>query len=332
MEVQLLDCTLRDGGYVNNWEFGGDGIEKIIGALLISGIDFIECGFLKPQGLSGTSLFDGIFCGENPVFNYIQNFSGAKFTLMLNAGEYNVDEILDTNIPHNVYIRIAFRKNLMERALADAKKLVTKGVNVFVNPMFTNIYSVGELNYLINRVNKINPYAFCITDTAGGLRKAEAVKLAKYVDSRLNPNIRLDFHSHNNLNLSLENAKVLAGLKLMRGLILDCCVAGMGRGAGNLDTVKISEWLKKYNNKPLKDMANRELSLIYKQSPWGVSYALYQSGRLFCHPDYALRLEKSNVNQSEYKRILASIPEEFKYKYDETCLIKNIQWSAARQG
>ena len=109
MKVRLLDCTLRDGGYVNNWNFGSKNIENIIASLVSAGIDFIECGFLKPCGAAGSSLFDGVSNGKNPLNTYIKDYPEQKFTLMYNAGEVDVKKLLKDKIPDNVFVRIAFR-------------------------------------------------------------------------------------------------------------------------------------------------------------------------------------------------------------------------------
>lgn len=44
--IKILDCTLRDGGYVNNWHFGRKAIETMLFNLSKSNTDIVECGFL----------------------------------------------------------------------------------------------------------------------------------------------------------------------------------------------------------------------------------------------------------------------------------------------
>ncbi len=328
MNVRLLDCTLRDGGYVNNWEFGRQNIEDIIAALVSAGMDFIECGFLKPCAQLNSSLFDGIYKGKNPVIGYIKKYPEQKFSLMINAGEFDVNTLQEENVSGNMFIRIAFRKDVLERAVADARILIEKAFNVFLNPMFINTYTEQELDYLINIVNDIKPYALCITDTSGSLVRKDIIKLAGYIDKRLLDCVTLDFHSHNNLNCSLENALAFAGLGLKRDLIIDCCVSGMGRGAGNLDTAKIIKKLGGYDVRPVNKCAGKIISKIYKTSPWGVSYALYNTAKMLCHPDYAGILESDGIKTSMYKKVLSCIPEDSRYRYNKTVaekLINNLK-------
>ena len=51
MSLKLLDCTLRDGGYVNDWNFGKENIIAIINGLVSANIDLIEVGFLNQNVL-----------------------------------------------------------------------------------------------------------------------------------------------------------------------------------------------------------------------------------------------------------------------------------------
>jgi len=102
--IKLLDCTLREGGYVNNWEFGADNIENILISLENAGIDFIECGYLKSVSYSH----------DKTLFNTLSDFAklshthtSSKLVLMINYGEYDIKDI-PNNI--NIIFRIAFKK------------------------------------------------------------------------------------------------------------------------------------------------------------------------------------------------------------------------------
>ena len=326
MEIQLLDCTLRDGGYVNDWNFGEANIEFIIDSLVNSGINYIECGFLKLEGKFGTSVYDGIYTGQNPLSSYLVTYPKQKFTVMYNAGEFEPEKILKEKILQNLFIRIAFRKNYVDKAVNDAYKLIDAGVNVFLNPMFTNSYSKEELDLLIKKVNVIHPYALCITDSTGSLTTKNLAELVCYFDTKLDKKIILGYHSHNNLNLAYKNVLNLINLRISRPVIADCCISGMGRGAGNLNTVEIvKKFPKQYNYKFVKNCADKIVSKIYKYSPWGPSYALFQTAKLMCHPSYGLYLESKNIKQSNYKKILSLKKKEKKYKFDKDAINKIIE-------
>ena len=90
-KIQVLDCTLRDGGYCNNWRFGKDNIVKIIDKLCDAGIDIVECGFLtnKDCGNPDVSRFESI----EAVSGYIKDKKNSKIVLMANYGEFDFDKL-----------------------------------------------------------------------------------------------------------------------------------------------------------------------------------------------------------------------------------------------
>ena len=323
MQIQILDGTLRDGGYVNNWNFGERNIDFLVASLVASGIDIIELGFFKPQGKLASTLFDGILCGDNCIKKYLKLYPNQTFAMMLNVGELKDYEFIKKQNQANLFIRLAFRKNVLPEALSIAQDLVDCGVRVSLNPMFTNSYTESELKSLVNDINIIKPYAISIVDTAGAFTKKELLKVASFFDKSLDVSIGLGFHSHNNLNLSLENSLELLKIKSDRCLILDSCVAGMGRGAGNLDTYQIAQKIGGYKLSLIKEVEKKVVKQIYKSTPWGITNALYYSAKFGCHPDYGMSLEKSFLSVSKIKKILQMMPDSVKYKYDKSFLELN---------
>ncbi len=319
MEVKLLDCTLRDGGYINGWRFGCKNIYTIIEALVSANIDFIELGFFKNSQVSSinSTLFDSVINGINPFYNFVKDFPMQKFSLMVNAGELSAEFLLKEKIPENVFIRISFRKDYKREALNLADKLINKNVKVFLCPMFVSTYSKENLKSLINEINCLNPYVLSLTDTSGSMLPSQVGELMLYADTLLNNQIALAFHSHNNLNMSYDIANSLLKLDLSRSLILDSCLAGMGRGAGNLSTLKIAEGFKeKYDTILLEKAEKLILNKYYSVSPWGVSEGLAVAAKNSCHPDYGIFLDSSEIKPSSYNYILSLIPEKNKYKFN----------------
>jgi 4-hydroxy 2-oxovalerate aldolase len=135
-KIQVLDCTLRDGGYVNNWNFGAKNIETIINNLINSKIDYIECGFFKKNTYEKNK---SIFTNIEELMDFLpQNSVSNKFTLMINQGDYDVKKIKENS--NNLIFRIAFKKENINEALNDCSYLVNKGYNIL-------IAIVSEKNY-----------------------------------------------------------------------------------------------------------------------------------------------------------------------------------------
>ena len=323
--IKILDCTLRDGGYTNEWNFGKKNIKTILQNLISSNADIIECGFLKSIIYTpNKTLFS---CIEDLKHQLPPNSANKKFTLMINFGEVDIDDISDCKDP-NIALRIVFKKAEITDALEYCHKLKKKGYEIFINPMHTNSYSNEELKSLAYEVNKIAPSAFTITDTTGSMSEKEALTIFESINKNLSPDISLCFHSHNNLQLSFANALAIIKACKDRNLIIDSTVFGMGRGAGNLCTELIMQYLndnfnKNYNILPILKIIDTQISPIYPQKPWGYSIPYFLSAINHCHPNYAKILaEKNDLPLDTIDMILKKIPEENKSIFDKELINK----------
>ncbi len=319
--MKILDCTLRDGGYIIDWNFGKNRVSEIINNLVLAGIDYIECGFLKEEkSVPGKTFFSSVEELKKldlPEWNY---------TLMVNFGEYGIENFGECK-DKKVKIRVAFKKNKQKEALEYIYKLKNLGYDVFANPMHTNIYSQEELLKLIDEINQIKPYGLTIVDTLGNMYEKDVVSIFSLIDNNLNSEISIGFHSHNSMQLSFSNTKALLKLGIKRKIIIDSCVYGMGRGAGNLCTELIIKYLndnysKDYKMQPVLKILD-DLKTIYKNSPWGYSIPYYIAARHSCHPNYAGFLSDLNLSNEKIEEIINCIPEEKKISYDKE-FIKNL--------
>ena len=324
--IKILDCTLRDGGYINNWDFGEKNIKKIIKNLVLAKLDFVECGFLKTLTFDKEKTF---YSNYNFLESMLpDNCNNTKFTLMINYGEYPLENLPICN-NKNIALRIVFKKSEKENAILYCTELINKNYNVFVNPMHTNTYSSTELLELIEMVNKINPKGFTIVDTTGAMKEKDILTTFYLVDANLNKNIALCFHSHNNLQLSFSNAQCLMKVCKDRELIIDSTVFGMGRGAGNLCTELLTQYINdNYNGNydiiPILKIVDEQINPIFAKTPWGYSVPYYLAATNHCHPNYAKYLvDKQTVPVEFINKLLKSIPDNKKSTFDVN-LIKQL--------
>lgn len=321
--IKILDCTLRDGGYLNDWFFGEKTIKSILKNLVQSQIDYIECGFLK----------ECIYDRNKTFFSSIEDLKyliteNQIYTLMVNFGEYSIENFSQCE-NKNIKIRVAFKKHNQEKALDYIQILKNLGWDVFANPMSTNTYTKEELENLILELNKINPYGVSIVDTLGNMYEKDVKDIFELIDSKLNKNIILGFHSHNSLQLSFSNTKALLKMGLKRHLVIDSCLYGMGRGAGNLCTELFTKYLNddnlnEYKILPILKSIDKDLKPIYTQTPWGYSTPYYIAALHGCHPNYAGYLVKRNYADEEIDKILSKIPCDKKSLYDADLIEKII--------
>lgn len=315
-KFKILDCTLRDGGYVIDWNFKNKNIQSIMNDLVQAKIDFIECGFLKNCNyISDKTFFSSIEDLKKLILPDI------TYTLMINFGEYEIENFSACE-DKNIKIRVAFKKHQQTEALEYITKLVNLGWDVFANPMSSSTYSKDELENLILKINDIKPYGITIVDTLGNMYENQVIDIFQFIDNILNKKIALGFHSHNSMQLSFSNTKALLSLNFEREIIIDSCLYGMGRGAGNLCTELITKYLNDNHNSeykitPLLKSIDNVLKNIYNQTPWGYSTLYYIAAIHGCHPNYATYLSDKNLSNEDLDKIMSLIPQEKRTVFDK---------------
>ncbi len=320
--IQILDCTLRDGGYCNQWRFGRENTKKVIAALDEATIDLIECGFLT--GPTTYNEDTTKFTDLNQLEGLLPDKRrGRKCVCMVNYGEYDLDTLPVCNGKTIDGIRLAFHKKDRKAAMLYGQKIMEKGYRLFLQPMVTKSYTDWEFLSLIEDSNAIKPYAFYIVDSFGAMGKNDLTRFAYIVENNLHSDILMGFHGHNNMQLAFSNAQVLVGMSLQHQLIIDSSIYGMGRGAGNLNSELLAEFLNdnthaNYKLRPLLRVIDEVLEEISKREHWGYSLANYLSASHGCHPNYAYYLNnKKTLTYENMDEIFSMVAEEKKDTYDK---------------
>ena len=319
MSTQILDCTLRDGGYINDWRFGKKTIISILDRLERANIDIIECGFLTRMVKDeACSLFNDIAQIEAVLPKKERT---AMYVAMIAIGEKELhpSELSPYDGKSIEGIRLTFHKEEIDQAIQWADIIMEKGYKVFMQPVGTGFYSDIELLQLVEKMNALQPYAFYIVDTLGSMYRNEVSHRFYLIDGNMRPEIRLGFHGHNNLQLAFSNAQILGKIQTKRTLILDSSVNGMGRGAGNLPTELINQNIEsRYDVTMVMDIYDEFISSIRKEFEWGYSVPYHIAASNVCHPNYAAYLiNKQTLTMKDIEKIIQSIPGEYKILYDQ---------------
>ena len=326
MSTQILDCTLRDGGYINDWRFGKKTIVSILEKLEKANIDIIECGFLTRMVKDeACSLFNDIAQIEKVLPRQGRT---AMYVAMIAIGEKELhpSELAPFDGKSLEGIRLTFHKGEIDQAMEWARIIQEKGYKVFMQPVGTGFYTDMELLQLVEKMNQLQPYAFYIVDTLGSMYRNEVSHRFYLIDENMRPEIHLGFHGHNNLQLAFSNAQVLGKIQTKRTLILDSSVNGMGRGAGNLPTELITQYINKniasrYDVTMVMDIYDEYISAIRKKFEWGYSVPYHIAASNVCHPNYASYLiNKQTLTMKDIEKIIQSIPEEYKILYDQSLI------------
>lgn len=320
--IQILDCTLRDGGYCNGWRFGFENVRKITHGLQEAGIEIVECGFITNR-----VSYDPDVTKYNRVEEIAkiipENREGKVFVVMMNYGEYRLEDIPPYDGSSIDGIRIAFHKKNLDAALTLCEQIKEKGYLVFIQARVTLAYSDNEFLSMISRVNELKPYAFYIVDSFGMMKGKDLTRLFYVVEHNLDSDIWIGFHSHNNMQLAYSNAQQLTRVQTNRNLIIDASIYGMGRGAGNLNTELFLEYLnenagKNYELKPILILIDEILNEFYQSSYWGYSLPNYISAVHNAHPNYAGYLDdKKTLTIEGMNDIFDMMNEDKKVSFDK---------------
>lgn len=321
-KVHILDCTLRDGGYCNQWRFGFENTKKIISGLLEANIDIVECGFLTEKITYDKECTK--FVTIDDISTVIPtDRSGKLFVAMMNYGDYNLEHLPEYDGSSIDGVRVAFHKKNLNAALDACQEVKKKGYKVFVQAMVSLSYSDEEFLSMLQRVNEMEPYAFYIVDSFGMMKGKDLTRLFYLVEHNLKENIWIGFHSHNNMQLAYSNAQTLVNVHTKHNLIMDSSVYGMGRGAGNLNTELFVEYLNEntgtnYELKPLLNIIDEILNDFYQRNYWGYSLSNYLSASHNAHPDYAGYLDdKKTLTVENINEIFDMMEDERKLSFDK---------------
>lgn len=320
--IKILDCTLRDGGYVVDTIFGDDVIRGIIKKLCEAGVDIIECGFLKNGNhLTGSSTFQ--FIEEILPLLPKESYPKTSIVAMVDYGRYDLKNLSPYNGTGVEAIRDCFFKKDRYAAIEYAKDIIAKGYKVYIQPVDILGYTDVELLELIDLANNISPYAFSVVDTFGSMYQDDLSRLFSLINHNLNSDIILGFHSHNNLQLSFSLAQEFTKISLgQRNIIIDTSIAGLGRGAGNTCTELMADYINKkwhhnYDISKILDIIDIYFPSIMKKHKWGYSIPYFIAGMYSSHVhNITYLLDRHNIDFKDMRAIIESIEPSVRKRYD----------------
>lgn len=322
-KVFLLDCTLRDGGYVNDWQFGKEAIIGTASKIAKTGVEFFEIGFIKNDTFSENR---AVFPTVESIEPYITpKSSSMKYVGMIDCGNpVSLDSIPNNSGKSIDGIRVIFKKDKRDFAFDYCRAIQDKGYMVFVQFVGTDSYSDIEFIETIKRFNELKPYAMSIVDTFGTIKRKAFLRMIYLADNNMLPEIVLGYHAHNNLQQAFGNAETLVEMNLQRDVCIDACVFGMGRGAGNLNLELFADYMNEnygtnYQLEPMLEIMDDYLQESYSKRFWGYCLPYYLSATNNCHPNYAIYYaEKQSLTEKSFNELLRSIPAEKKRSYSQS--------------
>ncbi len=323
-DIRLLDCTLRDGGYLNDWEFGHDNIINIFERLVSANVDIIEIGFLNESRAydSERTIFPD---AESVNRTYAGLEKGSSMIVgMIDYGTCGLDKLIPASESFMDGIRVIFKKEKKENALGFCAKVKELGYHVFAQAVSITSYNDSEFHELIQLVNDLKPYAFSLVDTYGLLHKNQLMHYFTFANRHMEKSIGLGYHSHNNFQLAYANCIEIMELPdIERPIVIDGTLYGMGKSAGNAPLELLATYMndylgKKYHCSQLMEAIDVTMLELYKQIPWGYSFKFFLSASKDCHPNYVTYLmDKRKLSVKSISEILDKLAKEKKLLYDQ---------------
>ena len=328
--VKLLDCTLRDGGYINNWEFGYTDIITTIRALESANIDILEMGFLKNEEyLKNRTVFNSIKQIEALVPAKRQQIDYAAMIEVVNPIPL---ELVETRTESGIdIIRVIVWKTKHDEkgnvvdALQDGfdycKGIVDRGYKLCVQPARVDQYTDQDFVSMLRLFQQLNPMAIYIVDSWGTQNTEQIMHYAELADNVLDINIALGYHGHNNLMQALGTATTFINSGMSRDLIVDGSIYGIGRGAGNLNLEVFAKYLnetkdKQYDTTPMLSIYENCVKKIYNNHIWGYCIPYFLTAKYNCNPNYGEYLGIiKGLTAMEIDKVLQALTPEDKVLY-----------------
>lgn len=328
MSIQVLDCTLRDGAYINNSDFGEPALKGIIKHLQDANVEIIECGWLKDSPHKEGSSY---FHLPQDIANYIlEKKKTATYVAMIDYNRYEDSVLPECDGKTLDAIRVVFPHGKQGEGIAIGNRIAKKGYKVFYQAANTLAYSNDDLVLLAREMNKVKPIAVSIVDTFGAMYEDDLIRIFTILDEHLDKSIKIGFHAHNNQQLAFALSSTFVELaeKAGRDSIADSSLCGMGRGAGNTTTELMTSYLnrkhhKDYDMNEVLDAIDMYMTGFQEKYSWGYSTPYFIAGLYQCHVNNIAYLQKNHrTNARDMSNIIASLSQTERRAYDYDLLEK----------
>ncbi|MBP1905223.1 4-hydroxy 2-oxovalerate aldolase [Paenibacillus turicensis] len=292
-QSKIVDCTIRDGGLVNNWNFSIEFVQKLYAGLNAAGVDYMEIGYKNsPKLLKGAeSAGPWRFLDDDFLRKVIPEKGHTKLSALVDIGRVDANDILPRSESMIDLIRVACYIKEVDKGLQLVQLFHDLGYETTINIMALSNVMEHELLEAFEMIKDSVVDVVYIVDSYGSLDYKDMEHLINKFKKHL-PNKRLGVHTHNNMQLAFSNTLVAAanGVEL-----LDASVYGMGRAAGNCPTELLVTHLKNtnYELRPVLQVLEELLVPLREKEEWGYNIPYMITGTLDEHPRSAMALRAS---------------------------------------
>ncbi|MBD3270934.1 MAG: nucleoid-structuring protein H-NS [Elusimicrobia bacterium] len=306
-QIKVLDCTIRDGGLINNHDFDLDFVKDVYKSISESGIDYVELGYRNSKNLFSPKEYGPWkFCDDDMISKVTEGIpSKTKISVMVDIGRVDLDDVKPADQSPIDMIRVASYVKDIDKAIHHVNHFADKGYETTINIMAISRDKGPELDEALHQIEEESKNQVTyIVDSFGALYQEPVEYLVKRFKKILKSK-EVGFHGHNHQQLAFSNTIEAI---IHNANYLDATVYGIGRAAGNCPLELLIGFLKnpKFDIRPILDLISRRFIPLRNQIEWGyiIPYAI--AGMMNEHPRAAMALRKSE-NKENYREFFESL-------------------------
>ena len=305
--LKILDCTLRDGGYYNNWDFSNSLINKYLKCMSVAGIEYVELGFRSFENKT----YRGACAYTKDDFIKTLNIpSNLKIGVMINASELinyktknpitNIKLLINNKKNSRIhFVRVACHYEEISKTVKISNWLKKSGCTIGFNLMQIADKSDSEIESVGKICSKYPIDVLYFADSMGSLGADQILKIISLLKKNWKGEIGI--HTHDNMNMAIANTQTAFDNGVSW---VDSTVTGMGRGPGNAKTeylvIKFQEKLnRKINIMPLLELVDKDFKPMQQRFNWGVNPYYFLAGKYSIHPTFIQEM----LNDSRFKSL-----------------------------
>ncbi len=302
-EIKVLDCTLRDGGLVNDHHFDDPFVRALYQTCVEAGIDYMEVGYKASKKIFARDKFGAWkFCDEDDLRRVFgENQTPLKLAAMIDAGkaDYKTD-ILPKDKSILDMIRVAFYATQVAEAVDMIHDAYQKGYEVSANLMAVSRNTELEIDQVLELIAQTPASVIVVVDSFGALYTEQIEMLVKkYLQYAKPTGKEVGIHAHNNQQLAFANTieAIIHGANR-----LDASMGGLGRGAGNCPMELLIGFLRnpKFHIRPIWAFVQDYIEPLRRQIEWGPYPQYMMTGMLNQHPRSAIAARSNGQSRDRY--------------------------------
>jgi 4-hydroxy 2-oxovalerate aldolase len=297
-QIKVVDCTIRDGGLMNKWQFDDNLVEQVYLANTTAGIDYMEIGYLSSESAFDRKEFGPWrFCAEKDLQRIIGHNGEKKIKLsaMADIGRIDYDDIPQRSESSLDMVRVACYVHQIDKAVALGHHCMDKGYETTINLMAVSTVGLRDLEEALDDLAQSRVPIIYLVDSFGAFYSEDIDMLSQKYMAAL-PDKTIGIHTHNNQQLAFANtiAAIINGANY-----LDASLYGIGRGAGNCPLELLISFLKnpKFKVGPLIEVIESQIVPWRKKIDWGYFIPYMVTGVLNQHPRAAMAHMESDQKE-----------------------------------